>query len=382
MKTLSLKKGVHFAISEIEELSKTNKVTVIALTGGSASGKTNQVTKQILEYFEDKISILYQDDYYYQKSYMQAHPELNFDLPGSIELELISEHLKQLKLGKTIKKPIYSMQKGDRVGYQDFAPNKIILLEGIFVLRDVLESSCDYKIFVDASKHHRLWRRVARNVLVERRNEKSLEDEFAYTLSIALPLHDEYIQPTIENADLIIENNLNPYIEKLPKADVEDLRVRFKVDKDIYKKLKKLGINKSQEYHEITDFYSFRSDLDLQDQFEVIKIKKIGNKKRLVYKIPYPDDKLKVRSRVDININDELEKQVAKMYTKKLTINKTRSRYNGKYDIVVDKVEGLGVFIQFRIKIGEELGEVLSLASKLEINLKDLRSKPYFYSDV
>ena len=61
---------------------------------------------------------------------------MNYDHPDSLETELLVEHLKQLKEGKSIECPVYDYthNRSDKVIRID--PKPVILVEGILLLAD------------------------------------------------------------------------------------------------------------------------------------------------------------------------------------------------------------------------------------------------------
>ena len=379
MKQLELKHGLHHLINEITSLTDGHDPVIVAVSGGSASGKSRQVASVITDYFGDQVTHLSLDDYYHPRSYMQAHPELNFDMPGAIDLNLLGEHLDQLKRAKIVDKPIYSMRNGDRVGVEQFEPGKIILVEGIYALYPQIVSHCHYSVYVDACAHDRLWRRLARNVLVEKRNGKTMEEELSYTLSTVLPLHDKYIEPSRDRADLVILNDLNPYVESLPEAGVEDHRVRFLTDHISHDVYAKLGYHLVDDYEEVEDFFQIDDEKTIVEQPEVVKVRYIENKITLIYKIPYPDGASKVRSRIDVNLDDKMLSEFGDLYKDVIRIKKHRYIYTkDNLRVVYDEVEGQGSYSQFRVKFGGDLGKALKIASDLGIKLEYLITEPYF----
>ena len=127
---------------------------IIGIAGGSGSGKTT-VVKAITEQLKDRVVVIPQDSYYKDLSHCteQEKKEHNFDHPDSIDFELLCQHLKELKEGKSIEQPVYSYITCSRSADETVtvAPADVIIVEGILIFTcSKLRKQLDIKIFVDA----------------------------------------------------------------------------------------------------------------------------------------------------------------------------------------------------------------------------------------
>ena len=113
------------------------KPVIIAVAGGSASGKTT-VTDEILEKLEeDSVLIIKHDDYYKDQSNITLEERYltNYDHPNSLDNDLLVSHLKKLIKGETIEKPIYNFVLHTRSDKTEIVkPKRVIILEGILIL--------------------------------------------------------------------------------------------------------------------------------------------------------------------------------------------------------------------------------------------------------
>ena len=127
---------------------------IIGIAGGTGSGKTTVVRKIIEQLPEGEVAVLPQDSYYRDASEMPLEERLNinFDHPDSIEFELLIQHIKDLKAGKSIAQPIYSYLTCTRAEETiSVKPCDVVIVEGILVLTNPqLRKLMDLKIFVDA----------------------------------------------------------------------------------------------------------------------------------------------------------------------------------------------------------------------------------------
>ena len=106
---------------------------IIAIAGGSASGKTT-VVKEIVERLKSvDITVICHDDYYKDQSHltMEERIKTNYDHPSSLDNELFVEHLHLLMEGKSIEKPIYDFVSHNRKKETvTIKPTKVIFIEG------------------------------------------------------------------------------------------------------------------------------------------------------------------------------------------------------------------------------------------------------------
>lgn len=178
---------------------------LIGIAGGTGSGKTTVVKKIKSILGEEKLSIIPQDAYYKDNSDKteEEKKEINFDHPDSIEWPLLVEHLKKLKAGETIDRPIYSYLTCSRSNdCVPIEPAKVVIIEGIllFTNREVCDQ-CDIKIFVDAPADDRLLRVIERDIQERGRDVGDVLDRYLKTVK---PMHEQFIEPTKKRADIIV----------------------------------------------------------------------------------------------------------------------------------------------------------------------------------
>ena len=114
------------------------KSVIIGIAGGSGSGKST-FTNRIKQYFGDDVAVIYHDNYYRRQDGIpfEERVKVNYDHPDSLETDLLVEHLKELKAGKTIECPVYDYsQHNHDKRMNDCLPP--ILFSAIFKLLKVL----------------------------------------------------------------------------------------------------------------------------------------------------------------------------------------------------------------------------------------------------
>jgi len=203
---------------------------LIAMTGGSGSGKST-VAEAIVERCSDiGITVFAEDGYYHPMSYYgvsetDAQREaiianVNYDDPASKETDLMARHLADLKAGRTIEQPIYDYDRHDRKAETlTLTPAPIIILEGIHALSiPEIKPLIDLSIYVDTPDDLRLARRIRRDV-VER--GRSVESVLAQYLGTVRAAHYAFTFPAKFEADLVIaDEGLPAYgnVRPVPEA--------------------------------------------------------------------------------------------------------------------------------------------------------------------
>jgi uridine kinase len=182
-------------------------VRIIAIAGGSCSGKTRLADHTQKALGDDVCTIIRQDNFYKDLGGVEpGDPLPNFDHPNAFEWELLCEQLKVLKTGKAIDIPTYDFVTHRRTNVTERVdPKPIIMIEGILILsQDILCPVFDQSFFVECSEKVRLERRLARDVVERGRTKDGVNKQFAEQVA---PMHDKFVIPSKENADMIITQN-------------------------------------------------------------------------------------------------------------------------------------------------------------------------------
>ena len=181
---------------------------IIGIAGGTGCGKTTVVNQIVEELPENEVGVISQDSYYNDLAHMskEERGKVNFDHPNSIDFDLLISHLELLREGKSIEKPIYSFVEETRLEETiTVNPRKVMIVEGILVLSNPkLRDMFDIKIFVHADSDERLIRRLQRDI---RERGHDLEKVLYRYQNAVKPMHEQFIEPSKEFADLIIPNN-------------------------------------------------------------------------------------------------------------------------------------------------------------------------------
>lgn len=180
---------------------------ILGIAGGTGSGKTS-VASLIVEDLKKwgcKVVFLEQDAYYKDNKHLsfEKRTKLNYDHPDAIDFDLLILHLKSLKNGENIEKPIYSFTDHLRLPDTETVTSQpIIIVEGILILAiEKLRELLDMKIFVDTDDDIRLLRRIERDMTERGRSFENIKEQYINTVK---PMHLEFVEPSKRYADVII----------------------------------------------------------------------------------------------------------------------------------------------------------------------------------
>lgn len=180
---------------------------IIGIAGGTGSGKTTVVRKIVESLPENNVAVIPQDSYYNDQSHLplEVRKLTNFDHPNAFEWSLLAHQVEQLRQGQAIEQPTYSYITCTRMPETvHVEPHDVIIIEGIMALYDKhLRDLMDLKIFVDTLPDERLLRVIERDT-AERGHP--LEMLITKYRNILKPMHDEFVEPTKQYADIIIPN--------------------------------------------------------------------------------------------------------------------------------------------------------------------------------
>jgi uridine kinase len=177
---------------------------VVGIAGATGSGKTT-VASRLAAAVPDDVVLLQHDSYYRDRpelSYEQRC-ELNFDHPGSLETELLIEHLHALRRGDGVAVPVYDFTTHRRsTEVTRVAAAAVIIVEGILVLADArLRELFDIKLFVDTDADIRVFRRIRRDLEQRGRSFESVRHQYYNSVR---PMTLEFVEPSKRWADMII----------------------------------------------------------------------------------------------------------------------------------------------------------------------------------
>jgi uridine kinase len=143
----------------LSRLKAGNRLRMMWVSGPSSSGKTTTTVKltQRLEKQGLRFLMLNLDDYFWS---LVEHPsdwinDRNYETPEALDIQLLSQHLRELLDGQTIEKPIYSFKEGGRVGTKPvkLEPDQILLLDclhGFYPpITEGIDAAAQFRLYIE-----------------------------------------------------------------------------------------------------------------------------------------------------------------------------------------------------------------------------------------
>lgn len=182
---------------------------VLGIAGGTASGKTT-VARKIHEAFASRVAFIDQDSYYRPLDHLslEERREVNFDHPDAFDSELLVAHVKALKAGESVEKPVYDFVSSTRQA-NTLSVNSadLILIEGILVLHmDALRTEMDVRIFVETEDDVRIIRRLTRDIKERGRDFDHVVHQYFRHVR---PMHMAFVEPSKRWADIVVPHGGN-----------------------------------------------------------------------------------------------------------------------------------------------------------------------------
>jgi len=172
----------------------------IAVAGPSGAGKS--LFCRILQSQYSNVSRLKLDDFFKDlKDVPMIDGCVNWDNPDSLKWDEMIQAVKDLKAGKHAMVPHYSRKDDCCVGEKCVLPAEVMLFDGFMTLvNPELRDLIDLKLYFDLSEDSQIKRRKIRQPWVE--ND--------YLNKIMIPAARQFIMPTKQYADQVINAEMLP----------------------------------------------------------------------------------------------------------------------------------------------------------------------------
>lgn len=176
---------------------------ILGIAGCSGSGKTT-LARELAAQLD---ATLFPLDFYYRdlsQLPLDSRDKQNFDHPKALESELLIEHVRALKQGQPIRRPVYDFKTHSCLAgtFDVVVPKWFVVVEGILALHwPELCEAYDFSIYVDAPDELCLARRIYRDVRERGRTEESVREQYAAAVK---PMADLYVVPSQARASMTV----------------------------------------------------------------------------------------------------------------------------------------------------------------------------------
>lgn len=178
---------------------------LIGITGGSGSGKTTLAHALIAALRPGAGLLILEDDYYVDAASLPGFDPAAFDFDdvAARDHDLLIQHLSDLKAGRAVDAPVYSMTTHGREAFtRRVEPAEAVVVEGVHVLATpALAALFDLKVFVDTPADIRFIRRLLRDQESRGRSAQSVIDQYLKTVR---PGHERHTAPGRALADMVV----------------------------------------------------------------------------------------------------------------------------------------------------------------------------------
>ena len=175
---------------------------LIGVAGPSCAGKT-ELARAVADRLHAPIISL--DSYYVDLAHLpfEERPRTNFDVPESLDKDLLVNQLRQLSRGEEIHVPVYDFTRHVRASdTRCVRAWEFVIVEGLFALYwQELRALLKTTVFVYANDDICFARRLERDVRERGRTSESVREQFDSTVR---PMAERYILPTRRFADLVL----------------------------------------------------------------------------------------------------------------------------------------------------------------------------------
>jgi len=177
--------------------------TLVGICGGSGSGKTTIARLVAAELQASRLAF---DTYYCDQSHLSPdeRASVNYDHPGSLDVDLFTSHLDTLTRGQSIEAPVYDFSTHSRTETTDRVDaGDVVIIEGILLLAfPEIAQRLSLRVFRDCPENVRFARRLRRDMVERGRTELSVYQQFEATVK---PMHDEFVEPCRNSAHIVTE---------------------------------------------------------------------------------------------------------------------------------------------------------------------------------
>lgn len=188
------------------------KPVILAIAGGTASGKTT-LAKAVVAALGDQVTHISHDRYYKTVDPVIAtHPDrvtlYNYDHPDALETARLVADLKALKAGHNVRVPDYDFSSSSRSHestWETFEARPFIVVEGILILTNVdLLALFDHIVFVSTPDDIRLARRMLRDITERGQAPHEVVNQY---LTAVRPMHEQWVAPSETHAGLVVHGD-------------------------------------------------------------------------------------------------------------------------------------------------------------------------------
>ena len=356
---------------KLKEGKPKGKPVIVAVAGGSGDGKGYLIAR-LAERLNaskgvppDGVAVLPLDNYYIGVARMKEAGVPHFDHPDALDLALAAEHVSKARVARTLRIPTYDFATGERAGEETFTARTFVIVDGLFALRhpDILAAS-DLKIFVRSDHDSSMLRRLFRDAGPNGRTRQSSRAVLEQYYATVWPAKKEFIDPTAERADVVVESCFDPAVEAHRAGPIQyQLKARgYRPDDHVVAlcRAAMLGAPRRQ-----VDRIMHPKSREFRG--EMLRLRLEGDEVLLTYKGPFLPDRVGARHATSpISLPLDAMRWFIDDYEAIATLKKRRTLFQaGDVVIARDEFDGFGNFFEVRATSEARLPQMRAILAQL-----------------
>lgn len=178
-----------------------NRPVILGIVGDSAAGKTT-LTKGIAQILGvENVTVICTDDYHRYDRKQRAEMGISALHPDCNYLDIMQQHLTQLRTGQPILKPIYNHSTGSFDPPEYIKPNKFVILEGLLGYATRACRDCyDVKIYLAPPEPLRFQWKIKRDTQKRGYTKEEVLEQLRKRESDS----EQFIRPQRQWSDMIV----------------------------------------------------------------------------------------------------------------------------------------------------------------------------------
>ena len=174
---------------------------ILGIVGDSAAGKTTVAAGIAAILGVDRVACICSDDYHRYSREERARRQLTALHPACNYIDIFEQHLRLLRQGQPILKPVYDHRDGTLAAPEYVAPRPFLIVEGLLGFHTRAMRECyDVKLYLDPAEELRLRWKTQRDVAKRGYSREEVARQ------IREREHDarSFIQPQRAHADIVV----------------------------------------------------------------------------------------------------------------------------------------------------------------------------------
>ena len=177
------------------------KTILLGVVGDSAAGKTTISAGIARILGEDRVTVICTDDYHRYNRSLRKEMDISALDPACNYMDIMEQHLDNLRRGHAILKPIYNHSTGDFDPPEYIEPTEFIIAEGLLGLHNRgLRRNFDVKVYLAPEEELRIRWKIKRDTSKRGYTPEQVRSSLEKRINDSR----DFIQPQMSDADILV----------------------------------------------------------------------------------------------------------------------------------------------------------------------------------